>query len=288
VFEQLIVSSLTLGSIYALAALGFAVIYRATDVVNFAQGELMMLGAMIALVLFRDMHLPYLLVVVIAVGGCMLIALGVERIAFRPLLGAPHITVLLSTVAVGQIIRSGVRAFHGDDFGIFPPIVSMEPIAVFGVRFTALNLLVLALTAVALLAFAFLFSSTRMGWAMRATAQNARAAAIVGIRVPLVFSQTWMIAGGLAAVAGLLLAPLIIVTPDMGVIANKGFVAAILGGFSSLPGAVVGGLLLGLAENLIGVYVTSAYKDVLVFALLILLLLFRPSGLFGRKMLHRV
>ena len=154
----------------------------------------------------------------------------------------------------------------------------MEPITVLGVRFTALNLLVLALTTVALLAFAFLFSSTRMGWAMRATAQNARAAAIVGIRVPAVFSQTWMIAGGLAAVAGLLLAPLIIVTPDMGVIANKGFVAAILGGFSSLPGAVVGGLMLGLAENLIGVYVTSAYKDVLVFGLLILLLLFFPPA----------
>jgi branched-chain amino acid transport system permease protein len=288
VFEQLLVSSLTLGSIYALAALGFAVIYRATDVVNFAQGDLMMLSAMIALVLFRDVHLPYLLVVVMAVGACMIIALGVERIAFRPLLGAPQITVLLSTVAVGQIIRSGVRVFHGDDFGAFPPIVSMEPITVLGVRFTAMNLLVLALTTVALLLFAFLFSRTRMGWAMRATAQNARGAAIVGIRVPTVFSQTWVIAGALAAVAGLLLAPLIIVTPDMGVIANKGFVAAILGGFSSLPGAVVGGLLLGLTENLIGVYVTSAYKDVLVFGLLILLLLLRPSGLFGRQLLHRV
>jgi branched-chain amino acid transport system permease protein len=181
-----------------------------------------------------------------------------------------------------------VRAFHGDDFGVFPPVVSMQPITVLGVRFTALNLLVLALTTIALLAFAFLFRSTRMGWAMRATAQNARAAAIVGISVPRVFSQTWVIAGALAAVAGLLLAPLIIVTPDMGVIANKGFVAAILGGFSSLPGAVVGGLILGLAENLIGVYVSTAYKDVLVFALLILLLLFCPSGLFGRKTLHRV
>ena len=286
--EQLIVSSLTLGSIYALAALGFTVIYRATEVVNFAQGDLMMLSAMIALVLFRDIHLPYLLVVVMTVGACMAIALGIERIAFRPLLGAPQITVLLSTVAVGQIIRSGVRAFHGDDFGVFPPVVSMQPITVLGVRFTALNLLVLALTTIALLAFAFLFRSTRMGWAMRATAQNARAAAIVGISVPRVFSQTWVIAGALAAVAGLLLAPLIIVTPDMGVIANKGFVAAILGGFSSLPGAVVGGLILGLAENLIGVYVSTAYKDVLVFALLILLLLFCPSGLFGRKMLHRV
>jgi branched-chain amino acid transport system permease protein len=288
VFGQLLVSSLTLGSVYALAALGFTVIYRATEVVNFAQGELMMLGAMIALILFRDIHLPYALVILMSVGMCVMVAFVVERVAFRPLLGAPQITVLLSTVAVGQIIRSGVRVFHGDDFGIFPAVVGMEPITLLGVRFTALNLLVLALTAVTLLIFVILFSRTRMGWAMRATAQNARGAAIVGISVPRVFSQTWMIAGGLAAVAGILLAPLIIVTPDMGVIANKGFVAAIIGGFSSLPGAVAGGLLLGLAENLIGVYVSSAFKDVFVFALLILFLLIRPRGLFGRKTLNRV
>jgi branched-chain amino acid transport system permease protein len=287
VFGQLLISSLTLGSIYALAALGFAIIYRATDVVNFAQGELMMLGAMIALVLFRDVHLPYALVIMLSLGICMGVAFGIERIAFRPLLGAPHITVLLSTVAVGQIIRSGVRAFHGDDLGIFPPVVSMEPMSVAGVRFTALNLMVFALTAATLVVFVLLFSQTRMGWAMRATAQNARGAAIVGISVPAVFSQTWVIAGALAAVAGILLAPLIIVTPDMGVVANKGFVAAIIGGFSSLPGAVVGGLLLGLVENLIGVYVTSAFKDVLVFVLLIVFLLLRPLGLFGRKTLSR-
>ncbi len=286
-FAQLLVNSLTLGSIYALTALGFAVIYRATQVVNFAQGEMMMIGAMLALVLFRDFHLPYVLVIFISAGACMMLALLVERVAFRPLIGAPHITVLLSTAAVAQIIRSSVRAFHGDDLGIFPPIVSMESMTLFGVRFTALNLMVLAVTALALVGFAFLFNRTSMGWAMRATAQNKRGAAIVGISVPAIFAQTWVIAGGLAALAGILLAPLVIVTPDMGLIANKGFVAAILGGFSSLPGSVVGGLLLGLAENLIGVYVTSTYKDVLVFVLLILLLLVRPSGLFGRAAVDR-
>jgi len=285
---QLLVNSLTLGSVYALTALGFAVIYRATQVVNFAQGEMMMLGAMLALVLFRDFRLPYVLVIIGSIGICMIVALLVERIAFRPLQGAPHITVLLSTAAVAQIIRSSVRAFHGDDLGIFPPIVSMESMSVFGIRYTELNILIIAVTALTLAGFAYLFSRTRLGWAMQATAQNQRGAAIVGISVPSIFAQTWVIAGGLAALAGILLAPLIIVSPDMGVIANKGFVAAILGGFSSLPGAVVGGLMLALAENLIGVYVTTAFKDVLVFALLILLLLVRPSGLFGRAALNRV
>jgi branched-chain amino acid transport system permease protein len=285
---QLLVNSLTLGSIYALTALGFAIIYRATQVVNFAQGEMMMIGAMLALVLFRDFHLPYVAVIVVSTGACMLLALAVERVAFRPLLGAPHITVLLSTAAVAQIIRSSVRAFHGDDLGIFPPIVSMESLSLGDVHFTLLNLMVLAVTAATLIGFAYFFRWTRIGWAMRATAQNKRGAAIVGISVPAVFAQTWAIAGGLAAIAGILLAPLIIVTPDMGVIANKGFIAAILGGFSSLPGAVVGGLLLGLAENLIGAYVTSSFKDVLVFALLVLVLLLRPSGLFGSAALNRV
>lgn len=287
-FGQLVVNSLTLGSVYAMTALGFAVIYRATEVVNFAQGEMMMLGAMIALVLFRDFHLPYVVVILCSVGICMAIAFAIERVAFRPLLDAPHITVLLSTAAVAQIIRSGVRAFHGNDLGIFPAIVSMDSMSVLGVRFTALNVLILAVTIATLSGFAVLFSKTRLGWAMKATAQNKRGAAIVGIDVSQIYAQTWVIAGGLAALAGILLAPLVIVTPDMGVIANKGFIAAILGGFSSLPGAVAGGLLLALGENLIGVYVTSAFKDVLVFLLLILILLVRPSGLFGQKPSMRV
>ena len=164
-FAQLLVNSLTLGSIYALTALGFAVIYRATQVVNFAQGEMMMIGAMLALVLFRDFHLPYVLVIFISAGACMMLALVVERVAFRPLIGAPHITVLLSTAAVAQIIRSSVRAFHGDDLGIFPPIVSMESMTLFGVRFTALNLMVLAVTALALVGFAF--SSIAPAWVGR-------------------------------------------------------------------------------------------------------------------------
>src|ERR1700678_3336156 len=177
---QLLVNSLTLGSVYALTALGFAVIYRATQVVNFAQGEMMMLGAMLALVLFRDFHLPYVLVILGSIGICMIVALLVERIAFRPLLGARHITVLLSTAAVAQIIRSSVRAFHGDDLGIFPPIVSMESMTVFGIRYTELNVLIVAVTAATLVGFAYLFNWTRVGWAMRATAQNQRGAAIVG------------------------------------------------------------------------------------------------------------
>ena len=285
---QLALSSLALGSIYALTALGFVIIFRASDVVNFAQGEMMMLGAMMALMLYRDAHLGYSVTFVLAVAFCMCAGAIVERVAFRPLMNAPHFTILLSTVAIGQIIRSGVRIVFGQEVSSFPGVLSAEPISFFGLRTTALNLGIVAITIATLLVFLLIFSLTRMGWAMRATAQNKRGAAIVGVSVSKTNAQVWAMAGGLAAIAGILLAPLIIITPDMGVIGNKGFVAAILGGFTSLPGAVLGGFVLALSENLIGVYISSAFKDVIVFVLLILVLLVKPSGLLGRQIVKRV
>jgi branched-chain amino acid transport system permease protein len=285
---QIALNSLALGSIYALTALGFVIIFRASDVVNFAQGEMMMLGAMVALVLYRDVHLSYAITFVLSIVLCMLGGALVERIAFRPLMNAPHFTILLSTVAIGQIIRSGVRILFGQEVSSFPGVWSAEPISFMGFRTTALNLGIVALTIMTLLVFILMFSWTRIGWAMKATAQNKRGAAIVGISVSRTNALVWAMAGGLAAIAGILLAPLIIITPDMGVIGNKGFIAAILGGFTSLPGAVLGGFALALAENLIGVYLSSAFKDVIVFVLLILVLLVRPAGLLGRQIVKRV
>jgi len=285
---QIALNSLALGSIYALTALGFVIIFRASDVVNFAQGEMMMLGAMVGLLLYRDMHLSYSIAFLLSIIICMVGGALVERIAFRPLMNAPHFTVLLSTVAIGQIIRSGVRITFGQEVSSFPGVWSAEPISLMGLRTTALNLGIVAVTIITLLVFILLFSWTRIGWAMKATAQNKRGAAIVGISVSRTNAQVWAMAGGLAAIAGILLAPLIIITPDMGVIGNKGFVAAILGGFTSLPGAVLGGFALALAENLIGVYLSSAFKDVIVFVLLILVLLVRPAGLLGRQIVKRV
>lgn len=285
---QIAINSLALGSVYALTALGFVIIFRASDVVNFAQGEMMMLGAMLALVLFRDAHLSYGVAFVISILFCVMGGALVERAAFRPLAGAPEFTILLSTVAVGQIIRSGVRIFFGQEVSSFPGIWSTQPISVLGLRTTALNLGIVAVAIMTLLVFLLMFSFTRIGWAMRAVAQSRRGAAIVGIDISSVNTKVWAMAGGLAAIAGILLAPLIIITPDMGVIGNKGFIAAIIGGFTSLPGAVIGGFALAITENMIGVYVSSAFKDVIVFGLLVLLLIVRPTGLLGRKIVKRV
>jgi branched-chain amino acid transport system permease protein len=285
---QIALNSLALGSVYALTALGFVIIFRASDVVNFAQGEMMMLGAMLALVLYRNLHFGY----VEALGGAVLICMVggamVERIAFRPIAHAPHFTILLATIAVGQIIRSGARIVFGQEVSSFPGLWSSDPISILGLRTTALNLGITGITIAVLVGFILLFSFTSTGWAMRSVAQNRRGAAIVGVNVSGVNAKVWALAGGLAAMAGVLLAPLIIINPDMGVIGNKGFIAAILGGFTSLPGAVVGGLLLAFAENLIGVYVSSAFKDAIVFVLLVVVLLVRPTGLFGSQSIKRV
>jgi branched-chain amino acid transport system permease protein len=286
-FSQVIVSGLTLGSIYALTALGYVIIFRSTAVVNFAQGEMMMVGAILALTLHKDAGLGYVAAFVIALLGASLLGVVMERLAYRPLLAAPVFTVILSTIAVGQILRSGVRIFRGQELSLFPPILSTEPFSVAGIRLTPLNVGITAIALLLLGAFMVFFRRTRIGWAMRATAQNREAAALVGVSVPRVFSVSWGVAAALAAAAGILLAPLIIITPDMGIIGIKGFIAAILGGFSSLPGAVVGGMVLGILENLAGVYISSAFKDVVTFCALLAVLIVRPAGLLGKPEIRR-
>jgi branched-chain amino acid transport system permease protein len=286
--SQVLVSGLTLGSLYALTALGYAIIFRATSVVNFAQGEMMMVGAMLALVLHADYGLGYAASFGLAVVGAWCMGVLIERIAYRPLLKAPVFTVILSTVAVGQMLRSGVRIVRGHELALFPPVVSPTPFTIAGLRLTFLNVAIVVLAVGVLLAFIAFFRWTRTGWAMRATAQNREAAALVGVSVPRVFSMSWGLSAVLAAIAGILLAPLITITPDMGVIGIKGFVGAILGGYNSLVGSVVGGFVLGVLENLAGVYISSAFKDVVTFGVLLVVLIFRPAGMLGTSGTRRV
>ena len=287
-FSQVVVSGLTIGSLYALTALGFAIIFRATGVVNFAQGEMMMIGAMFALVLFRDYHLGYVASFVLALGAAWIFGALVERVAYRPLLNAPVFTVILSTVAVGQILRSGVRIVRGDELALFPPILSGQPFTFMGISLTLLNIGIVVISLVFLAGFTAFFRWTRIGWAMRATAQNKEAAALVGVSVPMVFSVSWGISAALAAAAGILVAPLITITPDMGVIGIKGFIGAIMGGYNTLSGAVVGGFLLGVLENVTGVYISSTFKDVVTFCVLIAMVMVRPAGLLGTPETRRV
>ena len=278
--SQVLISGITLGSLYALVGLGFVVIYRATKVVNFAQGEMMMLGAMLALYFHSDLHLPYIVAFLFTILLAGLFGAALERIAYRPLLNAPVVTLILATVAVGQMIKAAVRILRGSEVSRFPSILPATPFTIAGVSVTPLSLSIITISILLVFGFMLFFRKTKLGKGMEATSENRDAALLVGISVNRTFSLVWAISSGLAAAAGILLAPLIIITPEMGAIGIKGFIGAILGGFSSIPGAIAGCFVLGIIENLGGVYIASSMKDVIAFFALILVLAVRPQGLF--------
>ena len=288
ILAQLIASGLILGAIYALIALGYVIIYKATQVVNFAQGEAVMVGAYIALVLYSMLGLPLGLVIPLTVVGGSIMGVLIERLAYRKLVGAPIISLIIATLAVGLILRNLARIIFGPNVYPFPPLLPPHPLRIAGVATTPQNLLILC---VALLCMALLFVFFQYTWtgkAMRAVSQNRTAAALMGISVRNVFSLIWAISAALGALAGFLLAPLVVINPDMGWIALKAFVVAILGGFHSLPGAILGGFALGVLENLAGFYVSSALKDITAFLVLIAILIVRPTGFFPERTGRRV
>lgn len=287
IISQIVVSGLTIGSLYALVGLGFVVIYRATRVVNFAQGEMLMLGAILALYFHIDLGLPY---AVAFAGSCITVGLFgglVDRFALRPLQRAPVITLILATVAVGQIIRSAVRVIRGSEVSHFPPLLPTTPFSVLGVSLTPMALATVAFSILLVGGFMAFVRFTRLGKGIEAAAQNRDAATLSGVSINQTFLLTWAVASALAAAAGILIAPLIVITPDMGLIAIKGFIGAILGGFLSIPGAIAGCFLLGVVENFAGYYISGSMKDVISFALLLLVLVFCPQGLFGRQEARR-
>jgi len=279
----LFVAGLSAGGIYALIGVGLVLIYKATDVVNFAQGEIAMLGAYLGFIFLNFLHIPYLLAFLLAVAGTGAFGLLLDRAVFRGLIGAPIWTIILATLAVGITLKSLARLTIGSDTYPLPPLFSMMPWSLGGIPLTPLNLgVILISTGLVLLLSAF-FRFTRLGKAMRATSQNQFAAVLMGISVKRVFSLAWVISAIFGAAAGLLLAPLLGINPEMGWVAVKGFAAAVAGGFTSLPGVVVGGFLLGVSENFAGVYLSTAYKEAVAFVLLIVLLAVKPTGLFERQ-----
>lgn len=285
--SQLIASGITVGSLYALVGLGFVIIYRATRVLNFSQGEMLMLGAILALYFHIDLKLPY---AVAFVSSCIAVGLFgalIDRLALRPLQRAPVITLILATVAVGQMIRSSVRIVRGSEVSHFPPLLSSSPFSIGGISVTPLALATVAFSIGLVGAFVAFLRFTRLGKGIEATAQNRDAATLCGVSVNQTFLLTWAVASALAAAAGILIAPLIVITPDMGLIAIKGFIGAILGGFLSIPGAIAGCFLLGVIENFAGYYISGSMKDVISFALLLVVLVLCPQGLFGRQEARR-
>jgi|HubBroStandDraft_2_1064218.scaffolds.fasta_scaffold44652_2 branched-chain amino acid transport system permease protein len=277
---QLALSGLSVGSIYAIVALSLAIPFKASRVLNFAQGELVTLGAYIALVL-SSYGLPYPLLLpatlVIAAGFGVLI----ERLFIRPIVGAPEFTLVIATFAIGLIIRALIRIHWQDNVFFLPAPYAGPALAVGPLRVNPSYLVIIGSTAVLVTSLILFFQKTRLGKAMRAVAYNQTAARLMGISVGRVFGSAWALSAAIGALAGLLLAPVIGINPEFGHVIVKALVAAVIGGFGSLGGAVVGGLLLGILETYAGAMFGAALKEIIPFAILIAFLLVRPQGLWG-------
>lgn len=286
---QAIVSGIVVGSIYALVAVGFTMIYNATETVNFAVGESLMIGAYFILTFYKLWELPYWAALGMTLGAAGLLGFLVfDRMVSKPLIDASLLSRVIALMGLASVLKGGARLIWGADAHHLPSAVSTEPLRIGPVLVTIQEVAIVLVTVAILAALYGFFRYAKLGKAMRATAQSRRAAALMGVNVPFVFAVTWIIGTMLSALGGVLLGPLLLVDPDMGHIGIKSFTAAVLGGFGSIPGAILGGILLGVVENLVAGYLRSDFQAAATFILLILVLAIRPTGMFGQAMERRV
>jgi branched-chain amino acid transport system permease protein len=278
---HVVVSGLATGSIYALVALSLVIVYNATRTVNFAQGEMFMVSTFVAWSVVRA-GAPLGVALVVAVVAAAALAFLIERLVIRRAIAATHWDVLIITLGVSLVLKAGAGIVWTHDEFPFPSYFSDRPFALGAVRIAPVSLGIVGASLVLMAALYVLLRFTRLGRAMRAVAQNQTAASLMGISVPRVFSAAWMLAAVVGAVAGVLIAPVVFLSTKIGLIVVNGFIAAVLGGFGSMPGAILGGMLLGLLENLAPLYLPTGIRYSVPFLVLIAILLVRPSGLVGR------
>lgn len=285
---QYLLTGLTIGAIYALVALGFVIIYNASHVINFAQGEFVMIGGM-ATVAFAGAGLPLALAIPAAVLAAVAVGLALEKLAVEPARGASVVTLIIITIGASILLRGLAALVWDKKLHALQPFSGEQPIAFAGATILPQSLWVLGVTLLIVLALAAFFGRTLAGKAMLAASHNPLAARLCGINVRFVLLLSFGLSAALGAIAGILVAPITLTSWDVGVMLGlKGFAAAILGGLGSGAGAIAGGLLLGVAESLGAGYVSSAYKDAIAFVIILAVLLFLPSGLFGRRSAERV
>jgi branched-chain amino acid transport system permease protein len=286
---QFIISGVVVGCIYALVAIGFTMIYNATETVNFAVGESLMLGAYFVLTFYKLWGLPYpvaLLLTLVAAG--LLGYLVFDRIVSRPLIEATMLTRIIALLGLSTVLKGAARLIWGADSYHLPSPFPTYPVAIGPANITIQEMAVVGVTCVIVAALYLFFRYTWLGKAMRATSQSRRAASLMGVNVGGVFAATWIIGTMLSALGGVLLGPLLLVNPDMGSIGIKSFTAAVLGGFGSIPGAIIGGILLGVVENLVAGYLRADLQAAATFVLLLAVLAIRPTGILGVRLDRRV
>ena len=289
-FLQLVISGIAQGCIYGLIALGFVLIYKATETVSFAQGDLMMLGAFAGLAGMTMLGFPFWLAVISAIGAMALLGLVTERLVIRPILGQPAFSIVMLTIGLGYVGRGLITMIPGigTETHTLPVPYKDQSWTLGGLVVSMEQTAVIVVTAVLCAALYALFKYSKLGLAMQASSQNQLAAYYMGIPVKRLNGLVWALAAAVAAIAGLLLAPITFVHANMGFIGLKAFPAAVAGGFGSLPGAIVGGLVTGPVESPSGVYLPERTKDIAAYIVVLIMLMVKPNGLFGEKLRKKV
>lgn len=290
-FLQQMINGLSLGSIYALIALGYTMVYGIIKLINFAHGDIYMLGAFTAFYATTFFHLNFFVALIIAMLLCGVLGVVIERIAYKPLRHATRITALITAMGVSYVLEYTMQYFAGSDVKTFPTDL-LENIAfsLGGVRITMMQIYIFVITIILMVLLTYIVNKTKMGRAMRAVSVDEDAAKLMGINVDTTISFTFFLGSCLAGVAGVLVGvyynsinPLMGMTPGL-----KAFIAAVFGGIGNIPGAMIGGLFIGIAETLVTAYGSSLYKDAIVYVILILVLILKPDGLLGKNVKEKV
>jgi branched-chain amino acid transport system permease protein len=288
VFVQLTVNGLAVGAIYALVALGLVLTYKATEVLNFAHGDLLVVSAFTAWGLITVVGLSFWWAMLATVAIAALLAYGIDALIVRRIAGQPQFAGVMLTIALAFMLRGLVSMGFGPESRNYPTPWSGQTTHIGGIAITNLQLVIMGMSLAVTAALLLFFRSTRLGVAMQAASQNQLAAYLTGVRVKRVNSLVWALAGATAAVAGVLLAPITLVDVSLWFVVLKALAALVLGGFGSIAGAIVGGLLIGLIEQYAGVYLPDGSKDIVAYVVLIAVLVIRPHGLLGEAHGKRV
>jgi branched-chain amino acid transport system permease protein len=289
-FLQQTINGLSIGGVYALIALGYTMVYGIIKLINFAHGDIFMFGAYVGMIAVMNFNMPIYLAFIIAMAVTALFGVIIERVAYKPLRKSTRTAALITAIGVSFLIQNGVLMIMGANIYAFPQVIPNQFFTVFGLRLNMLQLVIFATSIALMIILQFIVSKTKLGRAMRSVAVDKDAAALMGVNVDNVITITFAIGSALAAAAGIMVGLYYIkVFPFMGFTPGlKAFVAAVFGGIGIIPGAMIGGFAIGLIETYVAGYGSTLYKDAVVFVILILILLVKPSGLLGKNVKEKV
>jgi len=284
VILQQVINGISIGAVYALIAVGYSLVYSILKFSNFAHGGVMMLGSYFGFLALTFLHVPFWLALPIAIVGAGLLAVVNERLAYRPIRmrNSPLLYLMISSLGVSIFLENFTIVTIGPNFRTYPPVLPTAPIMIGSISIGRLDLIILVITALSLALLTWIIYGTQIGNAIRATSYSMRVASLMGINPNLIIAFVFFLAGGSAGIGGVLFGIKYTVWPQMGNLTIKAFIAAVVGGLGSLPGAVLGAVILGITETFAAAFVSSAFRDLFSYALMIIIILVRPGGLLGK------